>query len=103
MDVTATVAGSAIRFVFWEFGKAVFGLTAGYFIADAFINNTPASPSISIPENTKPKTDAKEKDITIPSRPKKQAFFTVDLHQFNPHGLVRKKYVAPGIGKMEVL
>ena len=44
-------------------------------------------------------TDEKEKDITIPPKPKNQAFFTVDPNQFNPRGLVKKIYVSPGTGK----
>ena len=66
LDVTATVAGSAIGFILRELGKALLGLMAGYLIADTLVNNPPASTSISIPENTKPETDEKEKNITIP-------------------------------------
>ena len=74
LAVTATVAGSAIGFVLLELGKALLGLLAGYLIADTLVNNPPASPSISIPENTKPETDEKEKDIapTIPKNPPKK-------------------------------
>jgi len=43
------------------------GLKAGYLIAE-LVNNPPTSPSISIPENTKPETDEKEKNITIPPK-----------------------------------
>ena len=67
LDVTATVAGSAIGFILRELGKALLGLKAGYLIAE-LVNNPPTSPSISIPENTKPETDEKEKDITIPPK-----------------------------------
>jgi len=66
LDVTATVAGSAIGFILRELGKALLGLMAGYLIADTLVNNPPASTSISIPENTKPEIDEKEKNITIP-------------------------------------
>ena len=74
LAATATVAGSAIGFILLELGKALLGLLAGYLIADTLVNNPPASPSISIPENTKPETDEKEKDIapTIPKNPPKK-------------------------------
>lgn len=45
------------------------------------------------------KAQEQEKDIAVPSQSKRKAYFTVDPYQFNPRGLVRTTYVAPGTGK----
>ena len=67
--ITATITGTAIGVALWKFGMVLLGIMVTYLIVDALVN----SPSISLPSNAKPKTDAKEKDIapTIPKKPKK--------------------------------
>ena len=42
----------------------------------------------------------KEKDITVPEQPKKQAFFTVDPYSFHPKGLIMKEYPGTKNGRI---
>ena len=52
------------------------------------------APSIAVP-----KVEEKEKDITIPDMPKKQAVFPLNPYEFNPKGLKRVEHVGIGKGK----
>lgn len=49
-----------------------------------------------------PKIQEQEKDITIRSKPKSQAYFTVDPHEFNPRGLVMTEYPGTRNGRIIV-
>ncbi len=46
------------------------------------------------------KAEEKEKDITIPSKPKRQAYFEVNPYDFNPKGLVMKEYSGTKNGRI---
>ena len=100
---TATLGGIAL----WKIGVAVIGtIVAGaitYVAMDTLVKNPPAMPSLSLPKaDVKPKADSKEKekDIAIPSQPKKQAYFTTNPYDFAPKGLVMKEYPGTKNGRI---
>ena len=49
---------------------------------------------------SKTQSKAEEKDITIPSQPKKQAYFTANPYDFTPNGLVMKEYPGTKNGRI---
>ena len=69
-------------------------ITAGVLTAQAV--QASSFPKVS----STPKTEEKEKDATLPSRPKKQAIFTINPYDFKPERLVMKEYSGSYNGKI---
>ena len=89
MQLRHSGAGMAIGILF----AAGLLITAKPYSGNSYVDD-PIIPKPRYPfkQAAKEEEAEKEKDITVPVQPKKQAYFTVNPYAFKPNGLIMKEY-----------